>query len=215
MRRAVGAFIDEPVALIAGELALLAAIVLVALAWALAPAAVILAPLVALPGSALMRLATVAVEDGVPTWRTALAEARRRVGRKLLIAAVQSVITLLGVVNILLSGSIGGLIGGVSAAIAGYVLLVVWTLSLALWPILSDPRRDAPLGRQLRLAVAIVLTKPLGLLVVLALAVGSAIVCVQLIAPSIVLPALVFLTLAAYVGPLVDRLEPAGSGAGD
>lgn len=215
MRRAVRAFVDEPVALIAGELGLLAAIVLVALAWALVPAAVILAPLVALPGSALMRLATVAVEDGVPTWRTALAEARRRMGRKLLVAGVQSVITLLGVINILLSGSIGGLVGGVSAAIAGYVLLVVWTLSLALWPILSDPRRDLPLGRQLRLAVAIVLTRPLGLLVLLALAVGSAIVCMQLIAPSIVLPALVFLTLAAYVGPLVERLRPGESDSSD
>lgn len=215
MRRAVRAFVDEPVALIAGELGLLAAIVLVALAWALVPAAVILAPLVALPGSALMRLATVAVEDGVPTWRTALAEARRRMGRKLLVAGVQSVITLLGVINILLSGSIGGLVGGVSAAIAGYVLLAVWTVSLALWPILSDPRRDLPLGRQLRLAVAIVLTRPLGLLVLLALAVGSAIVCMQLIAPSIVLPALVFLTLAAYVGPLVERLRPGESDSSD
>ena len=208
MRRAVRAFIDEPVALIGGELALLGTIVILGLAWALVPLAVILAPLVAVPGSVLMRLATVAVEDGVPTWRVALAEARRRLGRKLLVASVQSVITLLGVVNILLSGSIGGLVGGVSAAIAGYVLLVVSTLSLALWPILSDPRRDAPLGRQLRLAVAIVLTRPFGLLVMLALAVGSAIVCVQLIAPSIVLPALVFLTLAAYIGPLAERLDP-------
>jgi hypothetical protein len=93
-------------------------------------------------------------------------------------------------------------------------MLAVWGVATPLWPLLSDPRRDARLGRQLRLAVAVLLARPLGILVILAVAVGSAILSIQLFFPALVLPSFVLLAVAAYVGDVLDRLDPLPPAAG-
>jgi hypothetical protein len=178
------------------------------------PAAIVLAPLLALPGSAILRLASIALADGVPTLGAAWTEARRRAGRKLLVAAVQLLVTGLGILNLLIAAGLGGLAGALSGIAVAYGMLAVWGVATPVWPLLSDPRRDAPLGRQLRLAVAVLLARPLGILVLLGLAVGSAILSIQLFFPALVLPSFVLLTVAAYVGDVLDRLDPLPPGAG-
>jgi hypothetical protein len=178
------------------------------------PAAIVLAPLLALPGSAIMHLASIAHADGVPTLGAAWAEARRRAGRKLLVAAVQLLVTGLGILNLLISAGLGGLGGVLSGIAVAYGLLAVWGVATPLWTLLSDPRRDVPFGQQLRLAVAVVLARPLGMLVLLAVAVGSAILSIQLFFPALVLPSFVLLAVAAYVGDVLDRLDPLPPAAG-
>lgn len=211
LRRAVTAFVQEPASLIAGNLLLVAGVVALAAAQVLVPAAVLLAPLLApllaIPAVMLMRLASAAVEDEVPSWRMARAEASRRIGKKLAVATVQLVLTAMAVTNVLVSGGIGGLAGVVSAVVGVYGFIVVWALALPLWTILADPGRDAPLARQLRLAAAVVFARPGGILVLLVLTAGSAVLSVQLIVPALVLPAVVMLAVAAYVRPVLDALD--------
>lgn len=172
------------------------------------PFTILLAPLLALPAAAVLRLAMVALADGVPSWRVALAELRRAPGRKLAIAAIQLALTGIGIVNLIASGSIPGIAGALSTVVVAYGLLIVWWLATAVWPILADPRREMGIGRLLQLGLAVALSRPLGMLAVLAIVVGSAIVSVQYIFPAIVLPSLVLLVVAGYVGPIVERLDP-------
>ena len=115
----------------------------------------------------------------------------------------------LSLTNVVLGGSIGGLAGIASAIVAGYALIAVSVYALALWPIVCDPAREAPLRDQLRLALALVTLRPLQLLVLAVITVLAVIVCIQLIVPLLFLPSLVLIVVAGYVVPVADRLRPA------
>jgi hypothetical protein len=180
---------------------------------AIAPVAIVLAPLLALPVSAVQRLAAVAVTGGLPRWPAARNELRRRPGRKLAIATIQLLLTALGATSALVSSRMGGLLGAASMIAVAYALLALWAVATALWPILSDPRRDAPLGGQLRLAAALALGRPLAIGLLLVLVVAAVLICVRLVAPAFVLPSLVLLVIASYVGDAADHLQPFSSTA--
>ena len=173
------------------------------------PAVVILTPLLALPTSALMRLAIATARDMAPGWPMAREELGRLAGRKVALAAIQLLIMGLSLTNVVLGGSIGGLAGIASAIVAGYALIAVSVYALALWPIVCDPAREAPLRDQLRLALALVTLRPLQLLVLAVITVLAVIVCIQLIVPLRFLPSLVLIVVAGYVVPVADRLRPA------
>lgn len=173
------------------------------------PAVVILTPLLALPTSALMRLAIATARDMAPGWPMAREELGRLAGRKVALAAIQLLIMGLSLTNVVLGGSIGGLAGIASAIVAGYALIAVSVYALALWPIVCDPAREAPLRDQLRLALALVTLRPLQLLVLAVITVLAVIVCIQLIVPLLILPSLVLIVVAGYVVPVADRLRPA------
>ena len=126
-----------------------------------------------------------------------------------LLAAIQLLIMGLSLTNVVLGGSIGGLAGTASAIVAGYALIAVSVYALALWPIVCDPAREAPLRGQLRLALALVTLRPLQLLVLALITVLAVIVCIQLIVPLLFLPSLVLIVVAGYVVPVADRLRPA------
>jgi hypothetical protein len=208
MVRAARAIVDEPIVFVGANLVLVLAVVIIATLMTVVPAAIVLVPLLALPGSAILRLASVALADGVPTLGAAWTEAWRGAGRKLLVAAVQLLLTGLGILNLLISAGLGGLAGALSGIAVAYGMLAVWGVATPLWSLLSNPRRDAPVRRQLRLAAAVVLARPLGILVLLAVAVGSAILSIQLFFPALLLPSFVLLAVAAYVGEVLDRLDP-------
>jgi hypothetical protein len=173
------------------------------------PAVVILTPLLALPTSALMRLAIATARDRAPSWPMAREELGRLAGRKVALAAIQLLIMGLSLTNVVLGGGIGGLAGIASAIVAGYALIAVSVYALALWPIVCDPAREAPLRDQLRLALALVTLRPLQLLVLALITVLAVIVCIQLIVPLLFLPSLVLIVVAGYVVPVADRLRPA------
>jgi hypothetical protein len=172
------------------------------------PILVVLAPLLALPTAVLMRLAVAAARDRSPSWPMARSELGRLAGRKLLLGAAQLVLLALGVINALLAGGVGGVLGIVSALIAAYAVIAVWMYSVALWPIVCDPDREAPLREQLRMALTVVMLRPLQIGVLALIAALAVIVCVQLIAPAVFLPGFVLVVIAGYVVPFVDRLRP-------
>lgn len=172
------------------------------------PILIVLAPLLALPTAVLMRLAVAVARDRSPSWSMATAELGRLAGRKLLLGTAQLLVLALGVVNVLLAGNIGGILGIVSAVIAAYAVIATWMYAVALWPIVCDPDREAPLREQLRMALTVVILRPLQIGVLALIAALAVIICVQLIAPAVFLPGFVLVVVARYVVPFVDRLRP-------
>lgn len=172
------------------------------------PILIVLAPLLALPTAVLMRLAVAVARDRSPSWSMATAELGRLAGRKLLLGTAQLLVLALGVANVLLAGNIGGILGIVSAVIAAYAVIATWMYAVALWPIVCDPDREAPLREQLRMALTVVILRPLQIGVLALITALAVIVCVQLIAPAVFLPGFVLVVVAGYVVPFVDRLRP-------
>lgn len=209
LRFAFGAYLDSIVVLFPVNVVWAVVVAAFALLRVGLPVAIVLAPLLAVPTSALMRLAVAAARDGVPSWSMARDELGRLVGRKVGLAAVQLLVTVIALVNVLVGSGVGGLPGILSAIVAGYALVVVTVYAHALWPIVCDPQREAPLGQQLRLAVAVVMLRPLTLGVLSLITVLAVLVSLQLLVPAIFLPSLVLLATAAYVVPFVDGLRPA------
>lgn len=168
----------------------------------------LLAPLLALPTASIMRLAVAATRLGVPSVRMARDELSRLAARKVVLAAVQLLLIVIGLTSLRLAVDIGGFGGVLSAAVALYAVLGASILAVALWPLVCDPAREGPVRAQLRLALAVIARRPLQL-VVLAVITGLAVlVSAQLIVPALFLPSLVLLAIAGYVVPAADELVP-------
>lgn len=174
---------------------------------AIVPLLALLAPLLALPAAVLMRLAVAAARDDAPSWRLARAELGRLAGRKLGLAAAQLLVLGLGLLNLSLGPSIGGIAGVAVTIVAGYALIAVAVYAIPLWSIVCDPLRDGPLRDQLRLALAVVVIRPIQVLVLAVITVLSVLVSIQLVVPASFLPSLVMLAGAAYVVDVADRLR--------
>ena len=187
----------------------------VAAAFTVLAPAIVLLPLVAIPASALTRAAVDVARAEPATWSAAARELGRRPGRKLLIAALQVLVTGVGLLNLSMAAAVGGIGGIAIAAIGAYGLIVAWAYAIALWPIVVDPRRDGRLADQLRLALLVLVTRPIGIVALLAVTAAAATACALLIVPLIVLPALVVLLCAAFVVPAADELAPAVAGSGE
>lgn len=210
IRRALPAYLDEIVLFLLVNLVWLLVAVLFATAWTLIPLlALVLLPLLALPMAVLMRLAVATARDRSAGWPMVLAELPRHAGRKLLVAAVQLLVLALGAANVTLAPQIGGLLGIVSALVAGYAVVISSVYALALWPIVCDPSRDLRLPDQLRLALAVLTIRPWQMGVLAIIVVLAVIVSAQLIVPAAFLPGLVLIVVAGYVVPVADRLRPA------
>jgi hypothetical protein len=189
------------------------AALLVAAAFTLFRPAIVLAPLVALPASALMRAAVEVARGTGPGWSNALAELRRRAGRKVLLASAQLIVAAVAGLNLALAASLAAVPALVGAGLGAAGLIVSSAFAIALWPIVCDPRRDGPLRGQLRLALGIVVLRPLQIGALLAVAALAVTACVLFIVPLILLPALVVLLAGAYVVPSADAIEPLATGS--
>jgi hypothetical protein len=207
IRGSFQAYLDDILLFFVVNVAVVTAFVLLAVARSVFPPLLILAPLLALPVAVLMRLAVATARDEAPTWRVAAGEFGRLGGRKLLLGAGQLALMAVGLTNLIVSDDIGGLAGVVSALVGVYAVVLTSLYAFALWPIVCDPRREASLRAQLRLAVVLLMTRPLQL-GVLGLIAGLALVLsVQLIVPAVILPSLVLIMVAGYVVPAIDRLR--------
>ena len=107
-----------------------------------------------------------------------------------------------------LAPGIGGIPGILSTIVAGYALVASSVYATALWPIVCDPRREGPLREQRRLALAVMLLRPVQIAVLTVITVLAVLVSVQLVAPAVFLPLLVMLAIAGYVVDVADRLRP-------
>ena len=210
MRHAAVAYVDMIVPLATVNIALVVLGFLAVAAAALAPPLMLLLPILALPSGVLMRLAVEAARDSTPPPGTVRTELGRMAGRKIALGAVQLLVLVLGTLNISLSGAIGGIAGVATGLVAGYALIASSVYAVALWPIVCDPRRAGPLRAQLRLALAVVLVRPLQVGVLALLTVLAGIVSAQLVIPALVLPSVLALTIGAYVVGVADRLRVIG-----
>lgn len=210
MRHAAVAYVDMIVPLATVNIALVVLAFLAVAAAALVPPLILLLPLLALPSSVLMRLAVEAARDTTPPPGTIRTELGRMAGRKIALAAAQLLVLGLGTLNVSLSGAIGGVPGVATGLVAGYALIASSVYAVALWPIVCDPRRAGPLRGQLRLALALVLVRPLQLGFLALLTVLAGIVSAQLVIPALVLPSILALMIGAYVVDVADRLRVVG-----
>jgi uncharacterized membrane protein YesL len=175
----------------------------------IAPPAILLFPLLALPTAGIFRVTTrivrgeaVSFWDAIDAWRTnALATIGIGAG---FVAA--TIVLGFNVVSGLASAS---LLGWGLATLAAWGLLATWLLAWTAWPILVDPRRaDRPIMARLRLAALLVLAHPirialLGIVLGLFLAV-STLAVVALATVSVAFSALV---ASRFILPAADRLE--------
>ncbi|MGH2402369.1 MAG: hypothetical protein ACRDE6_06625 [Candidatus Limnocylindria bacterium] len=208
IRHAFAAYLDEIVLFLAVNLILVVAVALLVASSSIVPPLLLLAPLLALPTAVLMRLAVEGARETAVSWATVREELGRLAWRKVVLATVQLLILGIAATNVSLSSGIGGVPGILSALVAGYALIAISVYAVALWPIVCDPRREGPLREQLRLAVAVVLVRPLQVGVLAVITVLAVIASVQLIAPGLFLASLVLLAIAAYVVDVADRLRP-------
>jgi hypothetical protein len=189
------------------------------LAWAIAlfsyvvllvgiPILIVVAPLVALPTSALMRLAVTAVRAGVPTLGMARSEMGRLPLRKVGLAFVQLLLGGIAITNLDLAARMGGALGLVTGGVALYAVVAGALLSLAIWPIVCDPLREAGVREQLRLALTVTIRRPVQLAVLAFLAALAGYVALQLLLPIAFLPIIVLLAVAGYVVPAADEVLP-------
>ena len=178
-------------------------------AWLSPILAVMITPLLCLPFVGIVRLAAqIARSEDV-----VLADFGSAIATYALPALVGGIglmaATLVAAVNIVSGIGTGGPIGWGFATLAAWGLAATWVVSVAFWPLLVDPAREAiTLARRARLAGLVVLASPLrfGALVA-ALAVIALVSAVALPALLSVSIAFIALVSARVVLPAADRLE--------
>lgn len=131
-----------------------------------------------------------------------------RFWRHLALAAGQFLVLAAASVNVAIGLAAGGPLPILAAVVSGYVALATWLVAVAAWPVLLDPQRQAmPLRAALRLAVAVVLRRPVGLVVIASIEALLIAVTVETILPALFLPSYGALLAAHYVLAVADSLE--------
>jgi hypothetical protein len=184
---------------------LLACIVLF-FAWPL-PALLVI-PLLALPGAGIFRLATLIVRQRAVALSDAFAW-RRFIRPALLTGLALTLVTIVLGTNMLLGFSSGEPLLWVLATAAGWGLLATWVVALPFWPLLLDPARaGTPILDTLKLAATLVFISPgrfaALFLLVAVLFVASLVFFAALLTISV---AFIALLLAHYTLPAADRFE--------
>jgi hypothetical protein len=176
----------------------------------LVPLALLLLPLIAPLTTGLARVAVLAARDRVVPLHAFVEGVTSRFWLKLGLGALQAVVLLVALMNVVVAPALGGLFGAISMVLSVYVAAASFGYGLVFWTLLSDPdRAEMPVRRIGRLSMAVVLTRPLPvafLLVLAALAIG---VMASLIVPLLFLPSFVLITVAAYVLPSADLIQAA------
>jgi hypothetical protein len=97
----------------------------------------------------------------------------------------------------------------VAAAIASaWLLLLVAASAVTVWPLLLDPDRDeAPVGRLLRVALAVAMARPGRIAILVAIVVVLVMVGAQFLVAAVLLPSLGVLAATHATVPIADRLE--------
>jgi hypothetical protein len=183
--------------------------VLVATLIAFIPAALLLAPVVALPTAGLFRIATRIVRGEAVSFWDAIDAWRSGARASLLFGAALTVAALVLLVNVVTGLATASPIGWAIATLAAWGLLALWLFAWTAWPILLDPRRQAWSVRgRLRLAALLLLGHPIRLgalgLVLAAFLAISTVLIVALVTVSVAFAALV---ASRLVLPAADRLE--------
>jgi hypothetical protein len=172
-------------------------------------AAAVLSVALAFPVAGLARLGGLLVRDRDVNLSDALDPLRRRPVAVLATGTGLATAVLVLTANVVNGLGHGGPAGWAMATLAGWGLLGTAMVGVAVWPLLTDPRRDARSASDLaRLAGLLVLAQPvrmaaLALLVTAALALGTLAFVVLLVVGV----GFAMLVACRYVLPAADRLE--------
>lgn len=209
IRFSLSGLVESLHAFLAWNLALVAAAVVVVALLPLSLLALLLVPFLAPLACGLVRLASAARRGDHVALRTALPGLRERFWTKVGLAAVQVLLLLLAILNLLAAPAIGGLLAALSMATSVYLAATILAYATVGWTLLCDPRRASlPLGQLARLAIVVVLRRPLAILFILLVAGLSVVVVYNLLVPSLFLPSMVLLLAAGYVLPAADQIAP-------
>jgi hypothetical protein len=172
-------------------------------------AAALLSVVLAFPIAGLARMGGLLVRDRDVNLSDSLDPARRRPVAVLATGAGLATATLVLATNVVTGLGSGGPAGWAIATLAAWGLLGTAMVGVALWPLLTDPRRDACSAPALaRLAGLLVLAEPLRM-AVLALLVTAILVLGTLAFAVLLVVGVGFALLVAcrFVLPVADRLE--------
>jgi hypothetical protein len=186
----------------------------------IAPAGILLLPVLALPTSGIFRITTRIARGGSVSFWDAIDAWRTTVGQTLALGAGIVGAAVVLATNLVLGLAGSSPLGWAVATLAGWGLVVLWLFAWTAWPIVVDPARaDRPVVDRIRLAALLVLAHPIRIgglgLVLGAILVAGAVAVVGIVSIAVSFAALV---ASRYVLPAADRLdtrlnghEPAGS----
>ena len=156
----------------------------------------------------MMRMAAHAVRKNFPSFGHFREGFAHRFWAHLGIGAAEAVLLSVSIVN--LGVGMGGesLLFALIAVVAGYVALATVAFAIASWPLLLDPKRRAmPVPAVLRLGVAVVLKRPIRLVLIALIEVGLLAIVSQIVILGIFLPSFCALIAAYFVLPIADTLR--------
>jgi hypothetical protein len=206
----VSGFSSAPLAFLGASLVWSIGFIGAVLLSAREPATILLfGPLLMPLGCGLLRMAALDARGRVVRFGQFSEGVALRFGAKIGLGVAQTGLLLVGGLNLQLGLSMEGLPGAVVTIVAAYVLLASWTAGLAIWPLMTDPRRDAYSVRQrLALGVRLIFARPVLITLAGLLAGGGLYAGTEFIAPLGFIPGLVALMTAHLVLPAADQLDP-------
>jgi len=178
-------------------------------AAAIWPPAIVLAAALAAPLAGIHRLAALLARDQAASIGDFVDGARRFGLQATGVAALVAILVAVLATNAVTGLESGGPIGWFLGATALWGLVAVAMFTVAIWPVLVDPRHeDVALRRRVQLAGLVVIGRP-GRLLLVTLAIAVILVASTALLGAIVLIGVSFASLFAtrWVLPAVDELE--------
>jgi hypothetical protein len=136
---------------------------------------------------------------------------RHRFWLHLALGVGQYLLLVVALVNVGVGMGGESLLFALVAIVSGYVALATGVVAAAAWPLLLDPQRPTmPWSAAIRLALAVIVKHPLGLVAVALIEAALIAAGAQTVVLGVFLPSYGTLLAAHYVLPLADRLEGRG-----
>ena len=209
IRFSVTGLIESFHAFLAWNLVAVVGVAVVAFSLALSNLALLAVPFLAPVICGIVRLAAVAWRGDHVALRSALPGVRHRFWTKVGLAAAQCLLLVLATLNLLIAPSIGGPFAALSMATSVYLAATVVAFATVGWTLLCDPRRESePVGGLARLAMIVLLRRPLAVIFLVIVVALATVVVYNLVVPSLFLPSMVLLLVAGYVLPAADEILP-------
>ncbi len=207
LRAAASSFVDDVGSFLVANLIWLAVAAVTALARAVYPPALVTGLLLVPVTCGLTRMAARAARGDAARVRQFTGGVRHRFWLHLTLGAGQCLLLAVALLNVTIGLNAGGALRILAAVVSGYVALLTWLLAVAAWPVLLDPQRHAlRWTAALRLAMAVVVRRPVGMVVIASIEAVLVAVSVQTVVPAVFLPSYGALLAAHYVLPLADSL---------
>jgi hypothetical protein len=159
------------------------------------------------------RMAGHAARGNLPRLRHFREGAWHRLWAHLAIGAAQGLLLVIAIVHIGVGMAGDSLLFALITVVAGYVALVTVVFAVAVWPLLLDPERAGlSVAAVFRLALAVVMTRPVTLVVIALFEIVLVAAIAEFVVLGVLLPSFGALVAANFVLPVADNLRPRSRG---